>query len=631
MSKGVVAVALVSVLGCAAQAANEIKIERWNGTSWDQIDTKDNGASFTFNPADDKVYRIYTGNPNSHNIGQINIGGSTDIECTIFIGEASSPASFSKTTSIPPGAYDLGGFIANEYGPKVHLQVTLNHDSTGDIIAYDMGAVEIVGDLEGLLTHNPQEDAIDDMGRVQVGRVIATGEIRARGGDIPEILVLGAMNGNIRCVNGDLGDVTVLGSANYIFAGDNIGAPTAHTDIKTNGGVATIECDNLYANITPNVGQSGGSIGSITIWDEDEDEPGDIGTPANPVTITAADGIGVINCDGLYADITANQGGTGTIDQIFTWFGSFEGSLSCDGITDANKYGIDIAGALEATVDIDGDVNARISVGDLLDADMTITGDVNENIAAHEGLPEDRTLWIGGSLASETDLAFGNDSYQTGGVGLAGQVVINGNDDDSAWYGTVTILDGDEDIVLSDPDYDDQELYLGGGAAGEAPYMLHGYDCVPRNGATISAVLLQAKVRHYGPIDYTSTPVTVSRRPVSAEWGSGFTDMTGSFSFAVSGTNPRDLIVTPNSGQFDNNYEYKIEPTSALVCVDVDGTPQVSDYDYTFTLFSMFDLSQNAAVDTPDVTQWLIEPVDFNNDEVADSTDLGMLVSAIGT
>ena len=88
--------------------------------------------------------------------------------------------------------------------------------------------------------------------------------------------------------------------------------------------------------------------------------------------------------------------------------------------------------------------------------------------------------------------------------------------------------------------------------------------------------------------------------------------------------------MTPNSGLFDVNYEYKIEPTSALVSVGVSGQPQVESYTYDFKLYEVFDLSQNGLVDTPDVTEWVNQPVDFNGDEAADSTDLGMLVNAIG-
>lgn len=134
-------------------------------------------------------------------------------------------------------------------------------------------------------------------------------------------------------------------------------------------------------------------------------------------------------------------------------------------------------------------------------------------------------------------------------------------------------------------------------------------------------------VRHYGPITYTATPVTVSRRAIPYVWGSSFVDVTSSFSFSASGT---DLTVMPNSGMFDVNYEYRIEPTSALKSVGVSGEPQVENYTYDFKLFEVYDLSQNGMVDTPDIAEWVNEPVDFNHDEVADSTDLRMLVNEIG-
>lgn len=42
-----------------------------------------------------------------------------------------------------------------------------------------------------------------------------------------------------------------------------------------------------------------------------------------------------------------------------------------------------------------------------------------------------------------------------------------------------------------------------------------------------------------------------------------------------------------------------------------------------------FDLNQNQAIESGDIETWLIEPADFNGDEVANVLDLGLLIDAV--
>lgn len=110
------------------------------------------------------------------------------------------------------------------------------------------------------------------------------------------------------------------------------------------------------------------------------------------------------------------------------------------------------------------------------------------------------------------------------------------------------------------------------------------------------------------------------------------------------------VTITNDADSFAQNRAYQVIPAD-LFCnpLWVPSSPQVvyvsnwagatsvcDDEDfpiesngYGFKVASGFDLNQNLALETGDVETWLIEPVDFDDDEDADAADLGLLVDAV--
>jgi hypothetical protein len=181
----------------------------------------------------------------------------------------------------------------------------------------------------------------------------------------------------------------------------------------------------------------------------------------------------------------------------------------------------------------------------------------------------------------------GNVKYEDGS-GLANQVIINAGNLTPAgsWSGSVAV---DGTTLATTPYYSQASSGLGGGAVGLAPFHLYDSDCVPANGATVSAIPDNViRLRFYGPITYNTsyTPVKVEYYPYvqgqAPDDDGPWVDITSDFTFSAT-TNPRELLVIPGTYlDFANGTWYRITRagTSGLRCTGVTGTPSVGSFTY---------------------------------------------------
>ena len=209
---------------------------------------------------------------------------------------------------------------------------------------------------------------------------------------------------------------------------------------------------------------------------------GDIGSPGSPVTITTDPTLPAksITASSIHMNLT-----TFSTREVRANSGDLTGSMTLHRVLGVLPTGVYAAGDLtsnititdylRSTIDVDGNLTGSVlidNVGGSIATLFDIAGDVTGDLTITEGLKSSKTLRIGGSLHADADLAFGTDSHQSGGVGLAGQVIINADNGSGTWDGDVRILKDvpANDIVLSGPGYSNRSLYLGGGAVGEGPY-----------------------------------------------------------------------------------------------------------------------------------------------------------------
>lgn len=397
-------------------------------------------------------------------------------------------------------------------------------------------------------------------------------------------------------VSGDLGSVTIQAIGDMFVGGDVTGNIMATTPDNPSRGINYLRAEgSIFGNLEAPFGRMR-FIEAIA---------GDIGTPANPVTIACKYNIDTVDAvfNNMYANIdTTLNGGRGTIG--FLRAETFAGSLVTAQIVPAG-----------------GPFNGQIRVNVELAADIT----------------------IGQSFVQPSfmDLEPG---------GLTGQVIVNANNLGGAWDTSIFFGDpANPDLELTGPGYTETAASLGGGSVGLAPFSLHDESCDPPNGATVPnsvGNLSSVKLRHYGPITTSGPgvePLSFERRLAGTM--DPFTSVPAAqFDFTLPASDDNSIVVTAAGAfpHFEVGFEYRIQPTLDLVCDRVAGNPAVNWVDYTVVVGSCdADVHLDGVVDVLDLMDLLTcfgQPAvpacgaeDINEDGTVNVLDLIDLLLDFGT
>lgn len=439
--------------------------------------------------------------------------------------------------------------------------------------------------------------------------------------------------------------------------------------------IDALEADaGIGASTSPNGEISVDRIGSLNTG-------GDI-TAA--ITVNGASGesmaVDSISCDGnLMSDINVLLGSVGSI----TVGGDFYPSISTVQVGDLDS--IVVTGVVRAALSVSGTMR-RFEAGQL-----GIDGVFESQINAHyiDGTSAGIFIhgdWVSGHIEIEygslvapveVDGCFGCPDNNAkleliSYADLIAQVTINKGDDGGTWGSEAMIcfINGGAlcSASIDEPYYTLAASTLGGGSVGLAPFHLHDESCSPANGDVqyfpvswyLGGSCLDqcdpfgvddsvpdnvAIVRHYGPVQWASgDPLTVKRRSLACGGSETWTDVTSSFDFEInSGSGDREIKVTYTGAGYPYwpiDFEYRIEPVAGVLkCKNVDGNPDVADYDYEFTLvaeceesfMAHYDQNNDEALSGLDLVAWSASPVDLNGDAVADGADLSDLWEVVQT
>lgn len=454
-----------------------------------------------------------------------------------------------------------------------------------------------------------------------------------------------------------------LGTAIASIDSINIGTSTSTVvllDARTSGDVGTIRVNaiagmNVGGNLTGSITLAPRGNGSESSFIEgtivgrllgnltadqgglyELDALGGIGAPGAPVQIRTRDAIHRLSAGEIYADInTFANGGAGHVGTIQTTTGPFAGSLATRQIasTGAGEPGV-------------------LSVFGDLDANVTIT----QNIANDNGgspvvnvggvFAPTRVFRVGGSLSAGAPIRIATPG------GLRGQVIINGDNAGGAWLGAISV--GPTGLNPA-PAYTPTSSALGGGAAGQAPFMLHTTDCFPPSGAVLPASAAPTpanpiRLRYYGPITWTvgTTPLVIEAAPIGSP--GAWTDQTSCFSIAREpGLTPHPNVIAayPLRG-LATGYVYRIRPvlsgSAALQCdlglaVPVSVAAPGADYLFTLAGGCAGDADGNALVNFADIVAVLAawsapttcrSAADVNADGVISFVDITTVLAMFG-
>lgn len=358
-------------------------------------------------------------------------------------------------------------------------------------------------------------------------------------------------------VDGDVGSITIQRIGTVLAGGDITGNIIATTSGSPINGMTTI---TAAGNILGDLRADNGRIGFVTA------STGDIGTPTNPITIQCKYDVTIVRSlvGNVYANInTRFNDGPGTF--FFLLAQTFDGTL----------------------------VTSEILSGGRILVDVELAADIT----------------FGGSFVQPTfmDLEPG---------GLTGKIIINA-DNLPAPVWDAPIFFGDPvnpDVELTGPGYTETAESLGGGSAGLAPFELHDESCDPPNGATARITvgnLCSVKLRHYGPITTSGPgvePLSFERR--LAGTANPFISVPEEqFNFTLPASDDNSIVVTAAGAfpHFEVGFEYRIQPTSDLVCDRVAGNPAVNWVDYTVVVVNSCDadVDLDGVVDVHDLIHLL--------------------------
>lgn len=328
---------------------------------------------------------------------------------------------------------------------------------------------------------------------------------------------------------------------------------------------------------------------------------------------------------------------------------------------------IDIQGEMVATSEIEvGSISAatavesqaRIMIRDELrdDAEIGILGDFDGLLLLDD---LEGGVTITGACGTTSQIKIDTLSFNTGGgllIGdeLAGQVIINQQDNASTWDGYIWVngyeIQKDETDPLEKaphyaaPSVDQPNPFggtiagLGGGAIGLVPFAYYATDTNAANGSYLSVpssgpVTQSIDVVFYGPVlDLSASedvPVTILKAPLLAP--SIQTDVSDDFSVSIDG---RVMTITAKTGTdgFECPFVYTVEPVVGdLVCDDLTlTTVDVDDFSYSIEARCLADLSMNGSIDSPDPVLWMQSPADVDGDGDADTADLEAILDAMG-
>jgi hypothetical protein len=332
----------------------------------------------------------------------------------------------------------------------------------------------------------------------------------------------------------------------------------------------------------------GNFLGSIVASDHIDriDATGTLGSSSSLASI-ASKTIFSIAASSIHADIsTSSSNDSDFIQRIEARTGPIVGSVSTFRLVPSSTMGqlvcfLKAAGDLDANVTIEQDVDSRNGSDPVID----IGGEFKAGRKISIG-----TWLLGQYLGS----GVGGLRVRTPG-GLKGQVIINERNIGGGWASVATIGTGAGAILLGPGQpggsaYQPTAASLGGGSIGLVPFRLHATDCTPISGgnptfANSPSASNPIKVRHYGPVTFSGTPMLVTRRPLGSS-GSFITFYSGCFSF-VRDANTNVVLVTPSNAPsgitpvFPNGWEYKITPVPAVLKCETTNTPDVSSYEHT--------------------------------------------------
>lgn len=410
----------------------------------------------------------------------------------------------------------------------------------------------------------------------------------------------------------------------------------------------------------------------------------------NPVTGRSIDAVkvdghflGVV--DGLGDIARVEVGGDVLLDTnsfVLPSILSRQGSIGLVRINGAVRGEIDLVPSIRAaninTLRIGGDSHADISawpsgfaeikhidIGGSMGGSLTLSEFVTCRIGGD--VSAGARLWRAGVLPPEDTIVVGRALRGVilvdGPAGLLGHIVLNANLDQAGGWGPSGVIGlapasglvrhmTQQDYALTGPEF-------GAGSVGTAPFALREAECQPRPNVTEAQVARRIwpdgaeretiRIVLDGPVFTTDErPLEIERAEYTTVCRPGepcepqFEDVSKEFRVLVAPAGQqRQIWIAPGEiddetpGTFSGGWLYRIwprtvdgQPVIKAMGTNLANAPSIAPFVYQVAV-DAFDLNQDGATDALDLAEWILGPIDYTADGVADQTDYAVISDAV--
>jgi hypothetical protein len=279
---------------------------------------------------------------------------------------------------------------------------------------------------------------------------------------------------------GSVGSIRAHGLNFADISGSVTGNITIDPRPTNPSGLTVLLDTSINGSVLGNINCESGYIANLVVG-------GTIGTPSNPVTVSAKGSsnsfITRIRCSAFYGTLR----GPGTqpapqVGEFRTTSGPIVGELRFDSIYNNQQVneGLYCAGDLDANVTVSNAVAGTIQIGGEIKANRSVIvpalAPADIKSISVRTLNKDATFSLGAGLPSDWTMIFGSSTTP----GLAGQVIIrNPSNTAGSWLGSVRVGGASGTLLSPIPSYTNSATTLGNGAVGEVPFRLRQQECTP--------------------------------------------------------------------------------------------------------------------------------------------------------
>lgn len=187
--------------------------------------------------------RIWSSLPATEDIGRVTIRAD-DSATNVIMVLLTDPLGSLSTLPQPPACKDWGGLDNSRR--NIQFVGSVLGNVTGGVVGR-ISALDAAGAIQGAIWNGVDSSDVGGPCFIRAGSISATGEVRARAGNISLVSTTGSMLGDIIAES----DLKTIG---MVSVGGDIGSPSRTSVIDAKDGINTVSAASVWALVDPQSG-----------------------------------------------------------------------------------------------------------------------------------------------------------------------------------------------------------------------------------------------------------------------------------------------------------------------------------------------------------------------------------------